>query len=142
MRSNTARAVAGVAVIALAIVLFIVLSGGDDNDSTTTTPATTEQPQGGGGTETPAVQTIQIQGGAPVGGVADIEATSGDTVEFRVVSDEEGEVHVHGYDVEKEIAPGTPLVMSFPADIEGSFEVELHAGGGEFQIADLSVSPG
>ena len=153
MRSNTARAIAGLAVVALAIVLFIVLQGGDDDDGTSS-PTTTEQPaqpQNGGDQQTPeptppaepVEQTITIKDGAPVGGVAEIEATSGDTVAFTVVSDEPGDVHVHGYDVEKPITPNKPLLISFGADIEGSFEVELHdESGGEFEIAELSVSPG
>jgi len=158
MRSNTARAIAGLAVIVLAIVLFVVLSGGDDDDGTSS-DQTTQQPaqpapdngdQNGGDQQTPqptppaepVPETIRIKDGAPVGGVADIEVSAGDTVAFQVVSDQPGEVHVHGYEIEKPIEPNKPLLVSFGADIEGAFEVELHGESSEFQIADLSVTPG
>jgi hypothetical protein len=152
MRSNTARAIAGLAVVALAIVLFIVFQGGDDDEGTSsqTTNEQPAEPQNGGDQQTPeptppaepVEQTITIKDGAPVGGIAEIEATSGETVKFMVVSDEAGEVHVHGYEIEKPIEPNKPLLVSFGANIEGAFEVELHGESSEFQIADLSVNPG
>ena len=39
------------------------------------------------------------------------------------------EAHVHGYDREAELAPGTPATVRFAADIPGVFEVELHETG-------------
>ena len=72
----------------------------------------------------------------------DIEVSSGDRARFRVISDSEGEVHVHGYDDEKEISAGGSVSFDFPATLEGGFEVELHHGGGESQIAELKVQPG
>jgi hypothetical protein len=64
-------------------------------------------------------------------------------VRFRVTSDEPGEVHVHGYEITEPIRPGKPLRLSFPSDIQGAYEIELHGeASGEFQLADLAVSPG
>jgi hypothetical protein len=74
--------------------------------------------------------------------VVAIEARSDGLVRFRVVSDLEGEVHVHGYDVEKPIGGGDSVAFAFPTDLEGAFEVELHHGGGESEIAELRVQPG
>jgi non-ribosomal peptide synthetase component F len=49
------------------------------------------------------------------------------------------EVHVHGYDVFADLAPGEPARLSFDASIEGVFEIELeHA---HVQIAELTVEP-
>jgi hypothetical protein len=85
---------------------------------------------------------IRLHGGEPVGGEQDIDVTSGDSVRFKVTSDIEGEVHVHGYDFEKPIKAGGSVSFDFPANLEGAFEIELHHGGGENEIAGLKVEPG
>ena len=155
MRSNTARAVAGVVVVALAIVLFIVFQGGDDEESGSTAPPTTGTtattgPSGdtGGTTDEPPtpppaapVPTIRIQGDALVGEVEQIDVSTGETVRFRVVADQPWDLHIHGYEVEDQIVPGTPLEISFPAEIEGAFEAEVHGAAAEFPIAEINVSP-
>ena len=154
MRSNTARAVAGLAIVALAIVLFIAFQGGDDEESGSTAPPAAEQqaPTGGGGSgattdeppsppPAPAVPTIRIQGDALAGEVEQIDVSAGETVRFRVVADQPWDLHVHGYEVEDEIQPGKPAVISFPAEIEGSFEAEVHGAAAEFPIAEINVSP-
>ena len=65
--------------------------------------------------------------------------TEGDTVRFRVRADTTDHVHVHGYDVMKDIAPGKTITISFPARITGIFEIELEDAGEE--IAQLRVDP-
>lgn len=155
MRSNTSRAAAGAVVIVLAVVLFFVLrdDGGDSGDTeqapqqspaTTTGPTTTgPTTTGTTGPDRPPVQTIEIADGAPVGGVQEIEATTGDQVRFRVVSDVEADVHIHGYDIEEVVEAGGSLLISFPAEIDGGYEVEVHShSAGEFEIAKLTVRPG
>jgi hypothetical protein len=74
-----------------------------------------------------------------VGGVRRLEYDSGDRVRFLVRSDVADEVHVHGYDVSKDVAAGGTVIFSFPADIEGVFEVELEQR--HQQIAELRVNP-
>lgn len=138
-------------VIALLLTL-VALAGltacGSDDDETTGATTTTEAPAGGNGSqdgkqpagsEQPPLETIVVRDGAPVGGVAELEYDAGEQVRFRVISDEADEVHVHGYDVGQEIPAGGTATLSFPADIEGIFEVELH--GSEKQIAELRVNP-
>lgn len=113
---------------------------GDDEDTTTTAGTITEneRPAQGGNT-TPSVPMIVIRDGEPVGGVQELEYDAGEQIRFRVRSDRADEVHVHGYDVEQEIPAGGIATLSFPADIEGIFEVELHES--EAQIAELRVNP-
>jgi hypothetical protein len=55
------------------------------------------------------------------------------------MSDVEDEVHVHGYDVSKEVAAGGTAKFSFPAEITGVFEVELEQTA--VPIANLQVNP-
>ena len=68
-----------------------------------------------------------------------ISVTHGDTVRFRVRSSVAEEVHVHGYDLTKDIEPGRTATMSFRAALEGVFEIEFEHSG--TQIASLRVAP-
>lgn len=142
MQSRTISAVVVVALIAAAVVLFVVLRDDDgDADGVTTTPAaTTTQQQERKPEPKPEVTTIVVKGGEPVGGVQELEYRRGDEIRFDVEADIAEEVHVHGYDVIEEVAPGEVARFDFPADIEGGFEVELE--GSHTQIAELTVEPG
>ena len=150
MQSNGARVGLAALLVAAAVVLFIVLQDDDSGDESSGTASQPTATTGGGGganeggkAQKPAIPSIVVKNGAPVGGVEKIDVTSGDQVRFRVTSDEPGEVHVHGYDIEKPIQPGKPVALTFPADIQGGYEIELHGEeSGEFQIADLAVNPG
>jgi hypothetical protein len=130
-------------------VLFVVLAGGDDDSgSTGTTPTqpasgatvTTGQGQAESRPKKPATPRIAVVGGKPRGGVERLSYQSGDRIQFTVTSDVADEVHVHGYDVSKDVPAGGTVRFSFPARIEGVFEVELEGRGR--QIAELRVSPG
>ena len=55
-----------------------------------------------------------------------LEVAVGTTVAITVTSDREDEVHVHGYDLELPVSPGTPITREFLADRTGSFEIESH----------------
>jgi hypothetical protein len=143
MQSTTARIGVLAAVVAVAVVLFIVLSGGDDDDGKTTTAtatSTVETTTNAGQPAGPPV--ITVRDGKPVGGVQDLTFNRGDQVRFVVQLDQPAEeVHVHGYEIE-EPAGTSPVRVSFPADIDGVFEVEVHSDEfGEFEIAKLTVNP-
>jgi hypothetical protein len=73
------------------------------------------------------------------GKVTKLQYTQGDQVRFRVRTDKADEVHVHGYDIERETEPGKPLTVSFKATINGIFEIELHHA--DVQIGQLTVQP-
>ena len=148
MRSNSARIAIAAGAVALIVVLFVVLSGGDDGnegdqaattDTTTTATQTTTPADGQDKPKTPAVSVITLREGKPVGGVRKLTFTRGDQVRFRVKSDVADEIHVHGFDIEKSVPAGGSVTFSFPADIEGVFEVELH--GRQEQIAQIAVAP-
>jgi hypothetical protein len=46
---------------------------------------------------------------------------------------------VHGYDIPKDVEAGGQVSFSFPAKLEGVFEVELESR--KEQIAELRVNP-
>lgn len=94
-------------------------------------------------TESP-VQRIVLEGGQVSGGPQDVTVTSGEQVRLVVTSDGPDEIHVHGYDLTQDTAPGEPARFTFEADIEGSFEIESHTAedaGLEPLIANLVVEP-
>ena len=137
------------AVVVVAVVGFVIASGSEDDDeksggsTTTSAPATTTAPTGT--TTTPAKPpkpeppTIVVKDSKPAGGVKDIEVDKGERVEFSVQSDVADEVHVHGYDLMKDVEAGGEVRFGFKADIDGAFEVELEDRGE--QIAELTVNP-
>ena len=103
---------------------------------------------GGGGAKTanpqPKVNRIQIRGGKPVGGPADIKVKKGDRVQIVVSADAHDLIHLHGYDIEKPVEPGRPATFKFTANIEGIFELESHVAedaGREPLMGKLTVEP-
>jgi len=69
----------------------------------------------------------------------EISAREGDRVTISIESDEPLELHVHGYDVEREVGPGEPGRLSFEADLTGRFEIENHET--EEELGELQVRP-
>ncbi len=81
--------------------------------------------------------------GDPVGGVKTLTYNKGDQVQLQVnLAAPEDAVHVHGYEIEKPAAH-SPVDFSFPANLDGVFEVEVHKlhESGDAQIAELHVNP-
>ena len=128
MQSRTARLGLLAAVIVAAVVLFIVLQSDNSDDSSDTAKG---------------VQVLSVDAsGNPVGGVKTLTYNKGDQIqlEFRLARPEE-EIHVHGYDRE---APGdtSPVRISFPATLDGVFEIEVHhLDGTDADVAELHVNP-
>jgi hypothetical protein len=125
MSSKTTRLVGGLVVIAVAIVLLAVLKKGDSSSDTSNS----------GG----KVPTIVIKHGKPVGGIRDLTYNKGEQVHFVVDSDVSDEVHMHGYDIMKDVKAGGSVSFDFPATLEGVFEAELE--GRKEQIIELTVNP-
>jgi len=142
------RAAIIVGAIAVLVVAYLVIqSGGDDRgkktSSTATPPAVATTPQGSTSTATtapaPTVPTVRVVDAKPDGGVKKLEFNKGDEVRFRIVSDTADEIHVHGYDLKKDVPKGGSVTFAFKGSIDGRFVVELE-GHGE-QIAELDVAP-
>jgi hypothetical protein len=166
MNRWTRLALAGSAV-ALAVVLFVVLRPGDDEDAeptpaaqtttgdTTTGETTTEDTE----TETETEDTtteeapttteaenpdepqrivIVVRGGQPVGGVKRPEIDEGKQVVLIVRADVSDHMHLHGYDLLADVAPGQPGRIRFSADLVGRFDLELEDRA--VLIAELRVS--
>jgi heme/copper-type cytochrome/quinol oxidase subunit 2 len=138
------------AVIAVVAVILLASSGGDDDDSSSDRTSATATP-----TETQAADTDSTATAEPTATptpkpkpkpplvtsdkVTELRFKEGETVRFRVRSDVADEVHVHGYDLMKDVEPGETITFSFPADMTGIYVVELENAGK--QIASLRIDP-
>ena len=128
MQSRVARLGVLAAVIIAAAVVFVVLQNDNSSDSSDTATG---------------VQVLQVdKNGDPVGGVKKLTYNKGDQVQLEVrLAAPEEEVHVHGYEIEKP-AEHSPVSFSFPANLDGVFEVEVHRlDKTEGPIAELHVNP-
>jgi len=138
MNSNTTRVVAGIVVVVVAVVLFAVLR--DDGKSAD------EKSEGSGGSaksvdgkSSPIATIVVDKQGKPVGGIAQLTYNEGEQVRFKVKSGVSDEVHMHGYDIGKDVDAGGSVTFDFPATIEGVFEAELEDRAE--QILELTVNP-
>ena len=147
------------AAVVVALVAFLILKPGDEEDDSSkpagtqttqttqatepATPGTTETSPGGSGAtpdkKEPEIPPIEIKNGKPVGGVEEFQFKKGDTIVFKVASDEEHEIHFHGYDVSHDVPAGATTTFKVPAKIEGIFEVEIEDT--KTQIAEVKVTP-
>jgi FtsP/CotA-like multicopper oxidase with cupredoxin domain len=136
-------------VIAIVAVVLLASSGGDDEEPAATGAQATATPTAAGTDQEPAATetatptpTATPKPEPPLlqtGKVTKLRFKQGETVRFRVASPGGDEIHVHGYDIEKEIPAGKVVTVSFPADITGIFEIEFH--GTAEQIGQLRVDP-
>ena len=101
-------------------------------DTTTTETTTTEAEQ-------PTVVRITIVDGQPEGGIVRATVNKGDQVVLVVTSDVADEIHLHGYDVMRDVEAGGTVRLPFEATIPGRFEAELESRG--VQVADITAEP-
>jgi heme/copper-type cytochrome/quinol oxidase subunit 2 len=149
-----------VAALAVAVLAFVIASPGSDDENgdqaaeTSTTETQTEvetETEVETQTETappeppqPSVTRIRIQGGQVVGGAKTIDVEQGEPVRIVVTADTTDEIHLHGYDITRNAAPGAPARFNFKANLEGVFEIESHTAedaGLEPLVAKLVVNP-
>jgi FtsP/CotA-like multicopper oxidase with cupredoxin domain len=150
----------GAGVVVLAVVLFVLLRPDDSEpaaettseaqtttqettteetttEETTTEETTTEE------TTTNANQLQQVRvvfrNGEVVGGLVEADVEQGARVRLTVRADVTDEVHLHGYNLFADVAPGQPGRISFTADDPGEFEAELEALA--IPVAELRVRP-
>jgi hypothetical protein len=140
------------AAVAIAIVLLVVLRPGDEDDETEpTTPATTVvtttvTATNGETTTTTATTTaeepvraeIVVEGGE-VSGPERVRLEEGQRLVLVVRADVVDHVHVHGYDLMRDVGPGQPARFAFRVTDPGRFDVELEDR--QQPLTELVVSP-
>ncbi len=147
------NALIGAAAVVAVVALFVLLRPDDDNGATaTTTPTATVTTTGLTNTVTtltpppqppspppPAQVRITVRNGTPDGGVRRVTVAKGRRVVLTVTADGPDHVHLHGYDVMRDVAPGQPARIAFRATIVGTVEAELEDTG--VQIASITTKP-
>jgi hypothetical protein len=134
------------AAIAVLVVAFLVLRpSSEDTEQTAAPPTPTATATASASAEptetaTPTPKPTVDPGPVLTGEeVTDIRVDKGETVRFRVRAPEDEEVHIHGYDIARDVAAGKTEKISFKATIDGIFEIEFEHSG--TQIASLRVDP-
>jgi hypothetical protein len=148
------RVVIVVAALGALVGLFLALRPDDDDSEASppiTTTAATVQPDPAPTETTAPTETqpppkpkiaralIVVRGGEPVGGIRRLSLRKDRRLILVVRSDVADHVHVHGYDVMRDVAPGAPARFDLRTTIVGRFEIELEDR--HKQIAQLTVAP-
>lgn len=143
------------AALGLLVSLFVALRPNDEDDAAgtataaeTTTAATTTEPPPATTTEAtttappPEPQVVRARIVVPAGTAPAVQKLSvqrDKEVVLVVEAEVADEVHVHGYDLSAEVAPGQPATIRFKASAPGIFEIELEDSA--LAIGELEVRP-
>jgi hypothetical protein len=132
------------AAVLAAAIAFVVLRPEDEPAVVSeATPEATETPAPAGeptqATPTPTPERAPRPPRLTADRVTELTVRRGETVAFRVRHPSPEEVHVHGYDISRDLPAGETVTVRFPARIEGIFEIELEQSG--TQIGSLRVEP-
>jgi hypothetical protein len=136
------------AAVVVAGALYLVLRPDDTDEptaappttaaaTTATAPTTTTLQPPAPGPPPPVNVRITIRDGLPVGGPRRVVVARGRRVVLIVNSDVSDHVHLHGYDVMRDVGPGRPARLAFRATILGTVEAELEDRG--VQIARITT---
>ena len=79
---------------------------------------------GAGGAE--QVFNIRIENGRAPENMRFVRVKEGDVVKLRWSTDQPGELHIHGYEIERTLTPGTITEVTITARATGRFAMHLH----------------
>ena len=124
--------------------------GSDTTDTTGTATTSATAPPSASGTTSPSASgsatattedmvavRVRVENGDVSPAPHRVKVDEGQTVRLRVSSDVADEVHVHGVDKSAAVAAGGTATVTFVADQQGVFEVELEDAG--LQLLQLQV---
>lgn len=118
--------------VAASVLALAGCGGGGSSQTAATDTATTTATTTGTSTTTapaapkPTTIAIVVRQGRPSGGIKRPTIEKGDKVVLVIRTDAGEQVHLHGYDIEKPVTPGTLVRIPFTASLPGRFELELH----------------
>jgi hypothetical protein len=133
--------------VVIAVIAAVALADTSEDDDQPSQTAATETPTPTGtptppGEETATATPTPTPKPPPLltaGKVTELNFTEDETVRFRVRSDAPEEIHVHCYDITRDVPAGKTITVSFKASITGICEVEFHNSGEA--IGELRVEP-
>jgi hypothetical protein len=82
---------------------------------------------------------LRIEGGEVADELRTLRVTEGARVRLRWTADAPTIVHLHGYDIEQEVAPGRVTELQFEAYATGRFPIEVHGSDHSDHEAPLLV---
>lgn len=85
----------------------------------------------GGGSPGTAGFDLTVADRVLVGNRTTFVVDEGDQITFTITADEQGELHLHGYDLRRDIGPDAPTTFTLKADATGRFAMELHIDAAE-----------
>ena len=142
------RLLIGIAGLVVVVALFFVYRPSDEGESTAATTTTTttstptaprEPPPPPPGPPPAARVAIVVRGGTPVGGIRSVTVAEGRRVLIVVNADVADELHLHGYNVMRDVEPGKPGRLAFRATIVGTVELELEQS--DVPLARITTKP-
>ena len=150
MSRNQRLSFLGIAAVTAVVAIVVLVVGGGSDDTTTddsantsaqqtATPTPTPTAEGGQETSTPTPTPKPQPPLLQSGKVTELRFDEGETVRFGVRSDQPEHIHIHGYDIMKDVEPGQTANVAFKATITGIFEIEFEDSAE--QIGELRVDP-
>ncbi len=126
--------------LALAIIAMLLSACGDRSQPEPAAPVATAEspaaaPQGAAdsqptpdsaATAGPVTINLPIANRSTILTREDLRVYQGDTVKLSITSDEEGEIHLHGYDLTAQVSPDHPGELTFDATNAGAFGINFH----------------
>jgi hypothetical protein len=88
---------------------------------------------------TPAERSFDLEIRGDAMSPEEVSVREGDRVTMSFTADDPVEIHVHGYDLEREVEPGETTELSLEADLTGRFPMENHET--EPELGVLVVEP-
>jgi len=70
---------------------------------------------------------LEVHGEGPTAKPPVLTVRQNDRVVVRVMSDKPVQVHLHGYDIERDVTPNLVISLSFTATATGRFPIEMHS---------------
>jgi FtsP/CotA-like multicopper oxidase with cupredoxin domain len=82
---------------------------------------------------------VAVSKGRLASGPAQIQVHAGEMVTLHVTSDQDDELHLHGYDLHLSLRAGQRATLMFKAEHSGRFDYELHHA--HLELGTLEVLP-
>lgn len=105
--------------------------------SSSTTAGASVSTTAAGGVDNTRDIDVEYANGEVTGGVRTETVRVGDKVRLRVTSDVAEEVHVHTYDIMKDVAAGQTAEIDLTATIPGRHDVELEKKGKPLLVLEV-----
>ncbi len=133
--------------VALAAVGALAACGGSGDDATVSPTGSASPSNSASSASTPSspsssssagrTVTITVAGTKVSPAPRTVDLAVGEKLTLVITSDHADELHIHGFEIEKELAPGKAVSVDLVGDQRGVFEVETHES--ELRLLKIAV---